>query len=162
MILTDACRQILLPSLDPRPRSLWEAKLTCWLLPYIELFMCVSEERSSLVSLKKQISIFSIQMWQIPLKCTDIVHRRNSQSPINHNCSTEETSYTVYNELLQGMAGWDCCVIAVLTTSKAKCNSCVCLQDEKQRIEALGGCVIWFGTWRVNGSLSVSRAIGNE
>lgn len=35
------------------------------------------------------------------------------------------------------------------------------LQDEKQRIEALGGCVIWFGTWRVNGSLSVSRAIGN-
>lgn len=35
-------------------------------------------------------------------------------------------------------------------------------QDEKQRIEALGGCVIWFGTWRVNGSLSVSRAIGNE
>lgn len=36
----------------------------------------------------------------------------------------------------------------------------LCLQDEKQRIEALGGCVIWFGTWRVNGSLSVSRAIG--
>lgn len=36
----------------------------------------------------------------------------------------------------------------------------VCLQDEKLRIEALGGCVIWFGTWRVNGSLSVSRAIG--
>lgn len=38
----------------------------------------------------------------------------------------------------------------------------VCLQDEKQRIEALGGCVIWFGTWRVNGSLSVSRAIGTH
>lgn len=36
----------------------------------------------------------------------------------------------------------------------------VCVQDEKLRIEALGGCVIWFGTWRVNGSLSVSRAIG--
>ncbi|KAK0148752.1 Protein phosphatase 1E [Merluccius polli] len=34
-------------------------------------------------------------------------------------------------------------------------------EDEKQRIEALGGCVIWFGTWRVNGSLSVSRAIGD-
>uniref|UniRef100_A0A8C6SAI0 Protein phosphatase 1E n=1 Tax=Neogobius melanostomus TaxID=47308 RepID=A0A8C6SAI0_9GOBI len=34
-------------------------------------------------------------------------------------------------------------------------------EDEKKRIEALGGCVIWFGTWRVNGSLSVSRAIGN-
>uniref|UniRef100_A0A3Q3XA17 Protein phosphatase 1E n=1 Tax=Mola mola TaxID=94237 RepID=A0A3Q3XA17_MOLML len=35
-------------------------------------------------------------------------------------------------------------------------------EDEKQRIEALGGCVIWFGTWRVNGSLSVSRAIGDS
>ncbi|XP_030216645.1 protein phosphatase 1E [Gadus morhua] len=34
-------------------------------------------------------------------------------------------------------------------------------EDEKLRIEALGGCVIWFGTWRVNGSLSVSRAIGD-
>ncbi|XP_051972312.1 protein phosphatase 1E-like [Xyrauchen texanus] len=34
-------------------------------------------------------------------------------------------------------------------------------EDEKKRIEALGGCVIWFGTWRVNGSLSVSRAIGD-
>ncbi|XP_028662785.1 protein phosphatase 1E [Erpetoichthys calabaricus] len=35
-------------------------------------------------------------------------------------------------------------------------------EDEKQRIEALGGCVIWFGAWRVNGSLSVSRAIGDS
>jgi len=34
------------------------------------------------------------------------------------------------------------------------------LQDEKKRIEALGGCVVWYGAWRVNGSLSVSRAIG--
>lgn len=33
-------------------------------------------------------------------------------------------------------------------------------EDEKKRIEDLGGCVIWFGTWRVNGSLSVSRSIG--
>ncbi|CAJ0927111.1 unnamed protein product [Ranitomeya imitator] len=32
-------------------------------------------------------------------------------------------------------------------------------EDEKHRIEALGGCVVWFGAWRVNGSLSVSRAI---
>ncbi|XP_049657684.1 protein phosphatase 1E isoform X3 [Accipiter gentilis] len=34
-------------------------------------------------------------------------------------------------------------------------------EDEKKRIEALGGCVVWFGAWRVNGSLSVSRAIGD-
>ena len=33
-------------------------------------------------------------------------------------------------------------------------------EDEKARIEGLGGCVIWFGTWRVNGNLAVSRAIG--
>ncbi|EDV22421.1 uncharacterized protein TRIADDRAFT_28894, partial [Trichoplax adhaerens] len=34
-------------------------------------------------------------------------------------------------------------------------------EDEKARIEALGGCVVWFGAWRVNGTLSVSRAIGD-
>ncbi|CAK8694781.1 unnamed protein product [Clavelina lepadiformis] len=34
-------------------------------------------------------------------------------------------------------------------------------EDEKQRIEELGGCIVWFGAWRVNGSLSVSRAIGD-
>ncbi|ELU09747.1 hypothetical protein CAPTEDRAFT_44132, partial [Capitella teleta] len=33
--------------------------------------------------------------------------------------------------------------------------------DEKKRIEDLGGCVVWFGAWRVNGTLSVSRAIGD-
>lgn len=33
-------------------------------------------------------------------------------------------------------------------------------EDEKKRIEDNGGCVIWFGAWRVNGSLAVSRAIG--
>jgi protein phosphatase 1E len=35
------------------------------------------------------------------------------------------------------------------------------LQDEQQRIEAAGGMVIFIGTWRVNGNLSVSRAIGD-
>ncbi|KAK3737460.1 hypothetical protein QZH41_008343 [Actinostola sp. cb2023] len=34
-------------------------------------------------------------------------------------------------------------------------------QDEKERIESLGGCVVYFGAWRVNGNLSVSRAIGD-
>ncbi|XP_078482507.1 protein phosphatase 1F isoform X1 [Ciona intestinalis] len=33
--------------------------------------------------------------------------------------------------------------------------------DEKLRIEGLGGCVVWFGTWRVNGTVAVSRAIGD-
>ena len=33
-------------------------------------------------------------------------------------------------------------------------------KDEKQRIEELGGTVIHWGTWRVNGQLAVSRAIG--
>lgn len=36
------------------------------------------------------------------------------------------------------------------------------LQAERKRIENLGGCVMnWGGTWRVNGQLAVSRAIGN-
>jgi len=34
-------------------------------------------------------------------------------------------------------------------------------EDEKKRIEEMGGCVVWFGAWRVNGSLAVSRAIGD-
>ena len=34
--------------------------------------------------------------------------------------------------------------------------------DEKKRIEALGGSVIYWGTWRVNGQLAVSRAIGKQ
>ena len=33
-------------------------------------------------------------------------------------------------------------------------------QDERSRIENLGGAVIHWGTWRVNGQLAVSRAIG--
>ena len=34
-------------------------------------------------------------------------------------------------------------------------------QDEQERIETAGGMVIWLGAWRVNGNLSVSRAIGD-
>jgi len=33
--------------------------------------------------------------------------------------------------------------------------------DEKARIEALGGTIMHWGTWRVNGQLAVSRAIGD-
>ncbi|CAG0896738.1 unnamed protein product [Darwinula stevensoni] len=35
-------------------------------------------------------------------------------------------------------------------------------KDEKLRIENLGGCVIHYGTWRVQGHLAVSRAIGDQ
>ncbi|XP_025893249.1 protein phosphatase 1F [Nothoprocta perdicaria] len=34
-------------------------------------------------------------------------------------------------------------------------------EDEKARIEALGGCVTYMDCWRVNGTLAVSRAIGD-
>lgn len=34
--------------------------------------------------------------------------------------------------------------------------------DERARIESLGGCVVFFGGWRVNGSLAVSRSIGDS
>ncbi|XP_067682025.1 protein phosphatase 1F-like [Haliotis asinina] len=33
--------------------------------------------------------------------------------------------------------------------------------DEKERIEKLGGVVLHYGTWRVNGNIAVSRAIGD-
>lgn len=35
-------------------------------------------------------------------------------------------------------------------------------EEEKDRIKALGGAVVWFGTWRVNGILAVSRSIGDN
>ncbi|CAH2295546.1 phosphatase 1F [Pelobates cultripes] len=34
-------------------------------------------------------------------------------------------------------------------------------EDERDRIESLGGCVTFMGCWRVNGTLAVSRAIGD-
>ena len=33
-------------------------------------------------------------------------------------------------------------------------------EDEKQRVQELGGSVAWHGTWRVNQSLAVTRSIG--
>lgn len=36
------------------------------------------------------------------------------------------------------------------------------VQDEKQRIEDLGGCITFMGCWRVNGTYAVSRAIGKS
>ena len=42
--------------------------------------------------------------------------------------------------------------------------SCYCanvsLQSERKRIEEAGGFVLYLGTWRVNGTLGVSRAFG--
>eukprot|EP00039_Didymoeca_costata_P032932 m.39940 g.39940 ORF g.39940 m.39940 type:complete len:374 (+) comp9611_c0_seq1:177-1298(+) len=35
-------------------------------------------------------------------------------------------------------------------------------EDEKKRIEDDGGVVVWYGAWRVNGMLSVARAIGDK
>jgi hypothetical protein len=35
-----------------------------------------------------------------------------------------------------------------------------CFQDERDRIEGMGGAVLYWGAWRVNGQLAVSRAIG--
>ena len=34
--------------------------------------------------------------------------------------------------------------------------------DEKERIEALGGRIIHYGTWRVEGVLAVTRAVGDR
>ncbi|GAX74792.1 hypothetical protein CEUSTIGMA_g2239.t1 [Chlamydomonas eustigma] len=36
------------------------------------------------------------------------------------------------------------------------------LKEERERIEAAGGVVIWAGTWRVAGVLAVSRAFGDK
>ncbi len=36
------------------------------------------------------------------------------------------------------------------------------IPEEKERICKSGGTVVWYGTWRVNGLLSVSRSIGDS
>lgn len=41
-------------------------------------------------------------------------------------------------------------------------NVVVALQDEQKRIEQAGGVVLFYGAWRVNGQLAVSRAIGKS
>jgi hypothetical protein len=35
-------------------------------------------------------------------------------------------------------------------------------KEERDRIEAAGGVVVWAGTWRVSGVLAVSRAFGDR
>ncbi len=35
-------------------------------------------------------------------------------------------------------------------------------KDERQRIEDVGGTIVWAGTWRVGGILAVSRSFGNR
>ncbi|XP_066247758.1 uncharacterized protein [Euwallacea similis] len=53
-----------------------------------------------------------------------------------------------------------------LLVKQGKILQCVnphkpCREDERARIEKAGGCVMHWGTWRVNGQLAVSRAIGD-
>ncbi len=36
------------------------------------------------------------------------------------------------------------------------------VKEERSRIEAAGGVVVWAGTWRVGGVLAVSRAFGDR
>jgi len=58
--------------------------------------------------------------------------------------------------------GDTCCVLAT-TNSVVELSSIHSPQSEKekQRITSSGGVVIWYGRWRVNGQLAVSRSIGD-
>ncbi len=53
------------------------------------------------------------------------------------------------------MGGW-CAAIALSEDHKPNRS------DERSRIEAAGGVVVWAGTWRVGGVLAVSRAFGDR
>ncbi|KAG9328605.1 hypothetical protein JZ751_012788 [Albula glossodonta] len=48
-----------------------------------------------------------------------------------------------------------------MVTAQRGLNPVVFFQDEKRRIEDLGGCIAFMGCWRVNGTYAVSRAIGD-
>lgn len=56
--------------------------------------------------------------------------------------------------------GWQC-RMPCLWERRGPHSGCL-PQDEKERIEALGGFVSYMDCWRVNGTLAVSRAIGKE
>lgn len=54
------------------------------------------------------------------------------------------------------------CYIRCRNTEAGAANKmyCTVFQDERARIETLGGCITYMDCWRVNGTLAVSRAIG--
>lgn len=59
--------------------------------------------------------------------------------------------------------GWQCPLpCPALPVGAPRPHSGCLPQDEKERIEALGGFVSYVDCWRVNGTLAVSRAIGKE
>ncbi|MEQ2190697.1 hypothetical protein XENOCAPTIV_006159, partial [Xenoophorus captivus] len=71
---------------------------------------------------------------------------------------------------LSSSRSFQCSVHAIKNTRRkmedkhvvlAEFNQLFGIQDEKQRIEDLGGCITFMGCWRVNGTYAVSRAIGD-
>ncbi|KMZ66536.1 putative protein phosphatase 2C 59 [Zostera marina] len=77
--------------------------------------------------------------------------------------STSSTAILMGRRLLVANVGDSRAVIsrdgnAIAVTRDHKPNQ----SDERRRIEAAGGFVMWAGTWRVGGVLAVSRAFGDK
>ena len=86
------------------------------------------------------------------------------QSTHNFNCGTTAISiWLVDDELVVGNVGDSQGVLSrggkAIELSNPHSPT---REDEKERLKAAGGAVVWFGTWRVNGVLAVSRSIGDN
>jgi len=96
---------------------------------------------------------------------TLLASNKNTQSSLFHRCVVyySKQRLRIHVEHLAKMhplkenVQWSFCRDVKFLLSK-------CLwflfQDERRRIEDLGGVLVYAGTWRVNGILGVSRAIG--
>jgi protein phosphatase 1L len=86
------------------------------------------------------------------------------QGAHNFNCGTTAISlWLVDDELIVGNVGDSQGVLSRAGTAIELTNPhSPQREDEKDRLRAAGGAVVWFGTWRVNGVLAVSRSIGDN
>eukprot|EP00798_Chlamydomonas_sp_ICE-L_P014538 gene14538-20578_t len=94
---------------------------------------------------------------------TDVQYLRQETSSGRDDGCTGVTAIMVGNRLLVANAGDSRAVLcrggtAIGMSIDHKPNS----KEERARIEAAGGVVIWAGTWRVGGVLAVSRAFGDR
>lgn len=74
----------------------------------------------------------------------EIVGSNSSTENITHNLGCESHLFNIVLNLLRFF------------------QKHICFKDERERIEGLGGCVVWIGDWRVNGNIAVSRSIGDK
>ncbi|XP_026177802.1 protein phosphatase 1F isoform X2 [Mastacembelus armatus] len=116
------------------------------------------------VALSKQETLQSdaATAFKTAFKCTDDMFRAKAKREHLRSGSTGVAVLIQGQELIVGWLGDSQAilvrkgeVVTLMDPHKPE------REDEKQRIEDLGGCITYMGCWRVNGTYAVSRAIGD-